>query len=141
MELRTEDLKKVFRTDVVETVALNGVSIDIHDGEFVAIMGPSGCGKSTLLNILGMLDTPTDGTYWLEGREVSKLKEDDRTAYRRGKIGFHAVLHGTIGVLQLVQGAQALRQEITKALGIAQVSGVGAILALHAGGQEPILVL
>ena len=88
MELRTEDLKKVFRTDVVETVALNGVSIDIHDGEFVAIMGPSGCGKSTLLNILGMLDTPTDGTYWLEGREVSKLKEDDRTAYRRGKIGF-----------------------------------------------------
>ena len=74
MELRTEDLKKVFRTDVVETVALNGVSIDIHDGEFVAIMGPSGCGKSTLLNILGMLDTPTDGTYWLEGREVSKLK-------------------------------------------------------------------
>ena len=88
MELRTEDLKKVFRTDVVETVALNGVSIDIHDGEFVAIMGPSGCGKSTLLNILGMLDTPSDGTYWLEGREVSKLKEDDRTAYRRGKIGF-----------------------------------------------------
>ncbi len=88
MKLRTEDLKKVFRTDVVETVALNGVSIDIHDGEFVAIMGPSGCGKSTLLNILGMLDTPTDGTYWLEGREVSKLKEDDRTAYRRGKIGF-----------------------------------------------------
>lgn len=88
MELRTEDLKKVFRTDVVKTVALNGVSIDIHDGEFVAIMGPSGCGKSTLLNILGMLDTPTDGTYWLEGREVSKLKEDDRTAYRRGKIGF-----------------------------------------------------
>ena len=88
MKLRTEDLKKVFRSDVVETVALNGVSIDIHDGEFVAIMGPSGCGKSTLLNILGMLDTPTDGTYWLEGREVSKLKEDDRTAYRRGKIGF-----------------------------------------------------
>ena len=88
MKLKTNDLKKVFRTDVVETVALNGVSIDIHDGEFVAIMGPSGCGKSTLLNILGMLDTPTDGTYWLEGREVSKLKEDDRTAYRRGKIGF-----------------------------------------------------
>ena len=88
MELRTDDLKKVFRTDVVETVALNGVSIDIHDGEFVAIMGPSGCGKSTLLNILGLLDNPTDGTYWLDGREVSKLKEDDRTAYRRGKIGF-----------------------------------------------------
>ncbi len=88
MELRTEDLKKVFRTDIVETVALNGVSIDIHDGEFVAIMGPSGCGKSTLLNILGMLDTPTDGTYQLEDREVSTLKEDERTAYRRGKIGF-----------------------------------------------------
>ena len=72
----------------METHALNGVDINIHDGEFVAIMGPSGCGKSTLLNILGMLDTPTDGTYWLDGREVSQLKEDDRTAYRRGKIGF-----------------------------------------------------
>lgn len=88
MELRTENLRKVFTTDVVETHALNGVDINIHDGEFVAIMGPSGCGKSTLLNILGMLDTPTDGTYWLDGREVSQLKEDDRTAYRRGKIGF-----------------------------------------------------
>ena len=88
MELRTENLRKVFSTDVVETHALNGVDINIHDGEFVAIMGPSGCGKSTLLNILGMLDTPTDGTYWLDGREVSQLKEDDRTAYRRGKIGF-----------------------------------------------------
>ena len=88
MELRTENLRKVFSTDVVETHALNGVDINIHDGEFVAIMGPSGCGKSTLLNILGMLDTPTAGTYWLEGREVSQLKEDDRTAYRRGKIGF-----------------------------------------------------
>ena len=88
MELKTENLRKVFSTDVVETHALNGVDINIHDGEFVAIMGPSGCGKSTLLNILGMLDTPTDGTYWLDGREVSQLKEDDRTAYRRGKIGF-----------------------------------------------------
>lgn len=88
MELRTENLRKVFSTDVVETHALNGVSIDIHDGEFVAIMGPSGCGKSTLLNILGMLDTPTEGTYMLDGREVSTLKEDERTAYRRGKIGF-----------------------------------------------------
>ena len=88
MELRTDNLRKVFSTDVVETHALNGVDINIHDGEFVAIMGPSGCGKSTLLNILGMLDTPTAGTYWLDGREVSQLKEDDRTAYRRGKIGF-----------------------------------------------------
>ena len=88
MELRTENLRKVFSTDVVETHALNGVSIDIHDGEFVAIMGPSGCGKSTLLNILGMLNTPTEGTYMLDGREVSTLKEDERTAYRRGKIGF-----------------------------------------------------
>ena len=88
MKLKTNDLRKVFRTDVVETIALNGVSIDIHDGEFVAIMGPSGCGKSTLLNILGMLDTPTGGTYYLEDREVSTLKEDERTAYRRGKIGF-----------------------------------------------------
>lgn len=86
--IKTENLQKYFRTEEVETRALRGVNIQVSEGEFVAVMGPSGCGKSTLLNILGMLDTPTDGTYWLEGREVSKLKEDDRTAYRRGKIGF-----------------------------------------------------
>ena len=69
-------------------MALNGVSMEVADGEFVAIMGPSGCGKSTLLHILGMLDTPTEGSYWLADAEVGHLKESDRTAYRRGRIGF-----------------------------------------------------
>ena len=63
--IRTENITRIFRTEEVETVALNGVSIEVNDGEFVAIMGPSGCGKSTLLNILGLLDRPTEGKYWL----------------------------------------------------------------------------
>ena len=88
MKLKTENLEKVFRTELVETVALNGVSIDVNDGEFVAVMGPSGCGKSTLLNILGLLDNPTSGSYKIDGVEVAQLKERERTLYRRGKIGF-----------------------------------------------------
>lgn len=87
--IRIENLTKIFRTEEVETVALNGVSLEVKDGEFVAIMGPSGCGKSTLLNILGLLDNPNEGEYWLgEEEEVSKLKEKDRTQYRKGRIGF-----------------------------------------------------
>ncbi len=86
--IRTENLTRIFRTDEVETIALNGVNIEVKDGEFVAIMGPSGCGKSTLLNILGMLDSPTEGKYWLAEEEVGHLKERDRTAYRKGRIGF-----------------------------------------------------
>ena len=88
MKLSTEKLEKVFRTELVETVALNGVSINVNDGEFVAIMGPSGCGKSTLLNILGLLDNPSEGSYKIDDVEVGGLKEKERTAYRRGKIGF-----------------------------------------------------
>ena len=86
--IKTENLTKIFRTEEVETVALNGVSINVEDGEFVAIMGPSGCGKSTLLNILGLLDNPNSGEYWLDGEPVGKLKESERTKYRRGRIGF-----------------------------------------------------
>ena len=86
--IKTENLSKIFRTEEVETVALNGVSINVEDGEFVAIMGPSGCGKSTLLNILGLLDNPNSGEYWLDGEPVGKLKESERTKYRRGRIGF-----------------------------------------------------
>jgi putative ABC transport system ATP-binding protein len=86
--IKIENLTKVFRTAEVETVALNGVSMNISEGEFVAIMGPSGCGKSTLLNILGLLDNPTTGDYYLAGREVGKLKEKHRTETRKGKIGF-----------------------------------------------------
>lgn len=86
--IRTENLTRIFRTDEVETIALNGVSIEVKDGEFIAIMGPSGCGKSTLLNILGLLDSPTEGKYWLDDVEVGHLKERERTAYRKGRIGF-----------------------------------------------------
>ena len=86
--IRIENLTKIFRTEEIEPVALNGVSLEVKDGEFVAIMGPSGCGKSTLLNILGLLDNPNEGAYWLGEEEVSKLKEKDRTQYRKGRIGF-----------------------------------------------------
>lgn len=88
MRFEIKDLEKVFRTDTVETVALNKVSFTIGDGEFVAIMGPSGCGKSTLLNILGLLDNPTAGSYRLDGKEVGNLRESERTEWRKGRIGF-----------------------------------------------------
>ena len=86
--LQIKDLKKVFRTEEVETVALNGISMHVTQGEFIAIMGPSGCGKSTLLNILGLLDNPTSGQYLLDGKEVGNLKEKERTQSRKGNIGF-----------------------------------------------------
>ncbi len=73
--IQTKNLQKVFTTDEVETTALNGVSIEIKEGEFVAMMGPSGCGKSTLLNILGLLDNPSDGEYYFLGKEVAKVSE------------------------------------------------------------------
>ena len=86
--IKVSNLCKVFRTEEIETTALNGVSFEIKDGEFVAIMGPSGCGKSTLLNILGLLDNPTSGSYELLGTEVGGLKEKERTKFRKGNIGF-----------------------------------------------------
>lgn len=86
--IKVENLSKSFRTEEVETVALDKVSFEVKDGEFVAIMGPSGCGKSTLLNILGLLDNPTGGKYWLGDREVENLKEKERTDVRKGEIGF-----------------------------------------------------
>ena len=86
--IEIKNLRKVFRTEEVETVALNDVSLHVNDGEFIAIMGPSGCGKSTLLNILGLLDNPTSGEYYLAGREVGHLKEKERTQARKGTIGF-----------------------------------------------------
>lgn len=82
------NISKIFRTEEFDTVALNGVTLEVKQGEFVAIMGPSGCGKSTLLNILGLIDTPTEGTYMLNGKDVSKLSESERTDIRKGLIGF-----------------------------------------------------
>ena len=86
--IKTVALEKIFRTEEVETLALNKVSIEVKEGEFVAIMGPSGCGKSTLLNILGLLDNPTSGEYYLTGIEVSRYTEAQRTKLRKGIIGF-----------------------------------------------------
>ncbi len=86
--IKIENLTKVFRTEEVETVALNGVSLEVREGEFVAIMGPSGCGKSTLLSILGLLDNPDEGNYYLAGEEVGHLRERERTMHRKGNIGF-----------------------------------------------------
>lgn len=86
--IKTVNLQKIFRTEEIETRALRNINMDISKGEFVAIMGPSGCGKSTLLNILGLLDNPSDGAYYLEGTDVSKMKESERTRLRKGVIGF-----------------------------------------------------
>lgn len=86
--IKTVALEKIFRTEEVETLALNKVSIEVKEPEFVAIMGPSGCGKSTLLNILGLLDNPTSGEYYLNGIEVSRYTEAQRTKLRKGIIGF-----------------------------------------------------
>ena len=86
--IQIENLGKTFRTEEVETIALQDINLHIDDGEFVAIMGPSGCGKSTLLNIIGLLDNPSVGSFLLNGQEVARLTEDERTDLRRGTIGF-----------------------------------------------------
>ena len=104
--IRTENLTRIFRTEEIETIALNGMNINVKDGEFVAIMGPSGCGKSTLLNILGLLDTPTEGKYWLGDEEVGHLKERERTAYRKGRIGFVFQNFNLIDELNVVENIE-----------------------------------
>ena len=86
--IKIENLGKVFRTEEIETTALNNISLQVKPKEFIAVMGPSGCGKSTLLNILGLLDNPTTGSYQLDGKELSEVKEKNRTDIRKGNIGF-----------------------------------------------------
>lgn len=86
--IKTEKLTKAFTTEEIETLALSDVDIHVKKGEFVAVMGPSGCGKSTLLNIVGLLDNPTGGTYGFNGKDITHLKEKDRTQFRKGNIGF-----------------------------------------------------
>ena len=88
MMIKTVNLQKIFRKEEVQTLALSNVNIEVNEGEFVAVMGPSGCGKSTLLNILGLLDNPTSGEYYLNGKEVSRYTEAQRTDLRKGVIGF-----------------------------------------------------
>jgi len=86
--IKLVNLKKVFATEEVETTALNSINLEVHEGEYVAIMGPSGCGKSTLLNVLGMIDQPTSGDYFFLGQEVSKFSERKRAGLRKNNIGF-----------------------------------------------------
>jgi putative ABC transport system ATP-binding protein len=86
--IKTIDLTKIFRTDEVETTALNKVNLEVRKSEFVAIMGPSGCGKSTLLNIIGLIDNLSEGKYLFDGQDVSSLREGQRTDMRKGNIGF-----------------------------------------------------
>lgn len=86
--IRTVKLNKVFRTEDIETLALNEVNFEVKKGEFTAVMGPSGCGKSTLLNIIGLLDNPSEGSYFFDGKDVAKYRESQRTNLRKGNIGF-----------------------------------------------------
>ncbi len=86
--IKSKNLKKIYRTEEVETTALDSINLEIREGEYVAIMGPSGCGKSTLLNIMGMIDKPTSGEYYFLGKEVSKYSERQRAQLRKANIGF-----------------------------------------------------
>jgi putative ABC transport system ATP-binding protein len=86
--IKTVNLKKVYRTEEVETTALNNVNVNLNEGEFVAIMGPSGCGKSTLLNVVGLIDSPSDGEYYFKDEEVSGFNERRRAIIRKHNIGF-----------------------------------------------------
>lgn len=104
--IELKNLQKTFRTAEVETLALGGVNLSVEPGEFVAVMGPSGCGKSTLLNILGLLDNPTSGSYKLNGKEVSGLKEKERTSLRKGQIGFVFQSFNLIDELTVAQNVE-----------------------------------
>ena len=104
--LRLEDVKKVFYTDEVETHALSGVHMEIQRGEYVSISGPSGCGKSTLLSILGLLDTATEGQYWLDGKPVQSLGFTERARIRNREIGFIFQSFNLIGDLSVYENVE-----------------------------------
>lgn len=104
--IRLEDITKVFFTDDVETHALNGIQLDIHPGEYVSIAGPSGCGKSTLLAIMGLLDAPTAGGYWLSGQPVASLGANERADIRNREIGFIFQAFNLIGDLTIFENVE-----------------------------------
>jgi putative ABC transport system ATP-binding protein len=104
--IKMEGVKKVFYTDEVETHALEEIHLDIQKGQYISIAGPSGCGKSTLLSILGLLDSPTDGHYWLNGQPVSKLTISERTRIRNREIGFIFQAFNLIGDLTVYENVE-----------------------------------
>jgi putative ABC transport system ATP-binding protein len=104
--IKTKDLKKIYRTEEVETTALNNENLDVKEGEYVAIMGPSGCGKSTLLNVLGMIDKPSDGNYLFMGEEVGGYSERQRANLRKNNIGFVFQSFNLIDELTVYENAE-----------------------------------
>ena len=104
--IKLEDVTKVFFTDEIETHALSGIHLEIKAGEYVSIAGPSGCGKSTLLSILGLLDTPTAGNYWLNGKPAEKLKLAERARIRNREIGFIFQSFNLIGDLSVYENVE-----------------------------------
>src|SRR3990172_8514918 len=104
--IHLENVKKVFFTDEVETHALEGIHLDIHKGEYVSIAGPSGCGKSTLLSIIGLLDSPSEGTYLLKGKPVSNLTMSERAHIRNREIGFIFQSFNLIGDLTVFENVE-----------------------------------
>ena len=104
--IKMEGVKKVFYTDEVETHALSEIHLEIQKGQYISIAGPSGCGKSTLLSILGLLDSPTDGQYWLNGQPVSKLTISERTRIRNREIGFIFQAFNLIGDLTVYENVE-----------------------------------
>ena len=104
--LRLEGVTKVFFTEDVETHALSGIHLNIEKGEYVSIAGPSGCGKSTLLSILGLLDTPSEGDYWLNDKSVAKLKMSERARIRNREVGFIFQAFNLIGDLTVYENVE-----------------------------------
>ena len=125
--LKLTDMTKRFTTDEVETTALNGIDLNIKEGEFVAVMGPSGCGKSTLLNIVGMLDSPDGGSYQFAGEEIASYSENQRANLRKNNLGFifqsfnlidELTVHENVDLALLYQGvpAKERKQRVTEVL-------------------------